>query len=107
MMVLLALGLLGTLAPAFAAVDASGAADCCSPAAACQAGMDACPMQQVCSQTSSLAGADAQTPFFPAVIAEPGWRERILPLPRTAVALPAPPALAGPPTYLRFQRFLL
>lgn len=98
MRVLFPLALLGALAPAAMAYEAGTAediADCCNPAPpACDAPGIACP-------------DNAQTSTFTAAIAEPGWRERRLTQPESSAAPPPVPAFAGPPAYLRFQRFLL
>lgn len=111
MTLLLAFGLLGVLAPAAMAFEPghpASAADCCGPTPpSCDGPGFSCSLQQVCQQTSSPVPGDAQTAVFTTVIGEPGWRERILPPPESAAAPPAALALAGPPAYLRFHRFLL
>lgn len=110
MIALLAFGLLGALVPAlaFAAAHSTVAADCCTPpTVSCDGPAVACPVQQVCQQSSPLAGEDAQTPPFTPVIGEASWRERLLPPPESVAARPAALALGGPPAYLRFHRFLL
>lgn len=102
LIVLLALGVLGTLAPMVQAMpsDAGYASigdDCCNP-----------PLLRVCEQKSPFAGEQALTPAFAAVIADPDGWERMLPPPQEA-ALPDLPIAhaAGPPAYLRYHRFLL
>lgn len=100
MLALLALGLLGALAPSAIALALPGATS-----TACEGPGAACSMQD-CQQPSPLARDVARTPGSTAVISE-GWRERVLPSPETWTAWPAAPPIAGPPAYLRFQRLLL
>ena len=107
MFALLTLGLLGAFAPAAMALDLSGGADCCSSTSVSCDGPGAACSVQVCQQPSPLAREVALTSAFTAVISEPGWRERVLPSPQSWTAPPAAPPIAGPPAYLRFQRFLL
>jgi hypothetical protein len=102
LIVLLALGVLGTLVPTVQAMpsDAGYVADsddCCNP-----------PLARICEQKSPVAGEQALTPSFAAVIAEPDGRSRTL-APRQGAAPSALPVAhaAGPPAYLRYHRFLL
>lgn len=105
--VLLALGLLGALAPAAMAFHLSAGTDCCNTTTASCDGPGAACSVQVCQQPSPLARETAQSPAFTAAISEPGWRERFLPPPASWTAPPAAFPIAGPPAYLRFHRFLL
>lgn len=107
MLVLLALGLLGALAPAAMAFHSSAEADCCSSTSASCDRLGAACAVQVCEQTSPLVREGAQTPVFTAVISEPGWRQPVLPSPESWSAPPGALPFAGPPAYLRFYRFLL
>lgn len=104
MVALLALTVLGALAPAAPALAL--AAKLAAPASCDQPGA-ACAQQPVCQPDSAPAGEHAQTPPFAGAAAEADSRERVLPLPERAVAPGASIAQAGPPAYLRFHRFLL
>jgi len=101
---------LASTAPAFAfgADHASAVSgDCCIPPPPSCGGPGAtCALQQACQPGFASAAEQAQIPLFTAA-ADQGRREPVLPpVPRTAVSAAAEPH-AGPPSYLRFHRFLL
>ena len=98
---LLALSLLGALAPAapafaFAAAQADSARDCCAPAAV------------FCKDLgTSAALAHAQTAPVASAIADGDRRDCLAPLAGASALQRVPRAPSGPPAYLRFHRFLL
>lgn len=98
---LLALSLLGALAPAapafaFTAAQANAAPDCCAPAAVFCKGPG-----------PSAALAHAQTAPVAGAVADGDRRDRLAPFARASALQRVALAPSGPPAYLRFHRFLL
>lgn len=101
MTVLLALSLLGALAPvapafAFTAAQANAAPDCCAPAAVFCKGPD-----------PSAALEHAQTSPVGSAIADGERRDCLAPFAEASALQRVALAPSGPPAYLRFHRFLL
>jgi len=98
---LLALSLLGALAPAapafaFAAAQADAAHECCMPPTA------------FCKEPGATAVlAQAQTAPVAGAIASGDWRDCLAPFAGASAVQRVALAPSGPPAYLRFHRFLL